>query len=164
MIPLKFQKYNPVIFSKGKRGLIYLFDKRNKKYALKIKNPKSKANNRILNEGKFLELLNKKGMGPELFEFSDEFVCYEFVDGLLLKDFLKLKVNHSKVLLDILKQCEILDSLNINKEEMHKPLKNIIISKNKAVLIDFERCHFSSRPKNVNQFKEFLRRIKRKEL
>jgi len=65
--------------------------------------------------------------------------------------------NPKKVFSEILKQCKTLDELKINKEEMHKPLKNIIIKNNKPILIDFERCHYTLRPKNLNQFKQFPR-------
>jgi len=158
MMPEEYKKYCPKLFSKGKRGLIYVFVKKNKKYAIKIKNPKSKAYNRIMNEGKFLKLLNKYQIGPQIIDFSESFVCYEFIEGIELKECINKKI-HKDIIRSILKQCEIMDNLKINKEEMHKPLKNIIIKKNKAFLIDFERCHYTLRPKNVNQFKEFLRRI-----
>ena len=160
MLPNKFLKYNPILFAKGKRGLIYTFKKNKKILAIKIKNPESKANNRIINEANFLKTLNKYNIGPKLIDYSEDYVCYNFIEGKLLKDYLKENKNPEKVLQDIMKQCETLDKLNINKEEMHVPVKNIIINKkNKPILLDFERCHYTSRPKNVNQFKEFLKRF-----
>ena len=40
---------------------------------------------------------------------------------------------------------------------MHHPVKHIIIGKNrKPVLIDFERCRKTEKPKNVTQFCQFL--------
>ncbi len=164
MIPERYSKYNPVIFSKGRRGLIYIFKKNKTVFALKIKNPNSNAYFRIENEGKFLQLLNKYNIGPKLVDFSQDFVCYKFINGVTLKDYIKNNKNIFNVLKSVEEQCKVLDELNINKEEMHKPLKNIIVKNKKPILIDFERCHFTSRPKNVNQFKEFLRRIKWKGL
>jgi predicted Ser/Thr protein kinase len=38
---------------------------------------------------------------------------------------------------------------------MHHPLKHIIVGR-KPVLIDFERCHDTDKPKNVTQFLMFL--------
>jgi predicted Ser/Thr protein kinase len=159
MIPEHLKKYNPKLFNKGKRGLIYIIKKNKKKFAIKIKNPNSLAFNRIENEINFLKLLNKYKIGPKLKEYGIDYLCYEFIEGDLLKDYLLKSKKPKKVLDEIMKQCEKLDELKINKEEMHHPVKNIIIRKNKPVLIDFERCHFTSRPKNVNQFKEFLRRL-----
>ena len=161
MIPDKFLKYNPVLFARGKRGLVYTFLKDNKTYALKIKNPNSTAQYRLEIEASFLKKLNRYKIGPKIITTGDDYLCYVFIPGITLKEYLKNNKNINKVLDEIKRQCELLDKLKINKEEFHRPLKNIIITKNnKPVLIDFERCHFSSRPKNVNQFNEFLRRIK----
>ena len=159
MVPGKFIKYNPKLFSKGKRGLIYTFEKNKKIFAIKIKNPDSEAIARIQNESNFLQLLNKYKVGPKLIEADKDYIVYKFIEGKTLKEFLKIKKLNKKIVNKIIKQCKILDKLKINKEEMHKPLKNIIIKKNKPVLIDFERCHYTSRPKNVNQFKESMKRI-----
>jgi predicted Ser/Thr protein kinase len=54
--------------------------------------------------------------------------------------------------------------LKVNKEEMHHPHKHILVcAKNKKalipVMIDFERCHLTSKPTNVTQFLEFICRI-----
>ena len=160
MIPEKFKEYNPKLFAKGKRGLIYTFKKNKKTYALKIKNPESEAFNRIQNEAKFLKIVNKYEIGPKLTEFGEGYVCYEFIDGITLKEFLKNNKLNKRLIKDIEKQCKILDKLKINKKEMHFPVKNILIKKNKAILIDFERCSYTIRPKNLNQFKQFLNRFK----
>ena len=160
MLPKKFLKYNPQPFAKGKRGLIYTFKKNNKLIAIKIKNPESKAENRIQIEINFIKIFNKYKIGPKLIEYGEDYFCYEFIEGKTLKEYIKENKNPEKVLNEIMKQCKTMDDLKINKEEMHKPLKNIIVKKNKPILIDFERCHFTVRPKNTNQFKEFLRRSK----
>ena len=57
---------NIKLFDKGKRGVIYTGNYKSKKVAIKVKRPESEAKNRILNEGKFLEILNKKDIGPKL--------------------------------------------------------------------------------------------------
>ncbi|HLC86119.1 MAG TPA: hypothetical protein VJG30_02455 [Candidatus Nanoarchaeia archaeon] len=159
MLPKTYLKFNPAIFSKGKRGLIYLIKKNNKKYAIKIKLPASRAINRINIEADFLKLLNRYNIGPKIIDFGDDFIVYEFVEGITLKEFLKSNNLDKKIINNIIKQCKILDKLKINKEEMHSPLKNIIITRDRMpVLIDFERCHFTSRPKNLNQFREFLKK------
>ncbi len=38
---------------------------------------------------------------------------------------------------------------------MHRPIKHILVGK-KAVMIDFERCHFAKDPKNLRQFLQFI--------
>ncbi len=166
MLPEKYKKYNPQIFAKGKRGIIYTFKNNNKTFAIKIKNPESQAILRINNEANFLKILNKYNIGPKLLESGEDYLIYEFIKGKTLKEFMKAKKLSKKIINGIISQCKILDNLKINKEELHNPVKNIIISKNKPILIDFERCRFTSRPKNLNQFKQFLRKfnVKRKNI
>ena len=67
------------------------------------------------------------------------------------------KGNIKKILKNVFEQLFIMDKLRINKEEMSHPLKHIIANKkNKAVLIDFERCHKTKKPSNATQFSSFL--------
>jgi predicted Ser/Thr protein kinase len=47
--------------------------------------------------------------------------------------------------------------MNSTKEEMHRPLKNAIVTKkNKVVMIDWERSHPSKKPHNVTQLCQFI--------
>jgi putative serine/threonine protein kinase len=100
-------------------------------------------------------------IGPKLL-FSDEgyFVC-EFIEGDFIMDYIG-KSNKGKIkkaLKGILNQLLMLDELKIDKEEMHHPVKHVIVSKNRPYLIDFERCHYSQHPKNITQFCQFLMNI-----
>jgi len=159
MIPKKYLKYNPTFLTHGKRGEIYTFNKNKKKYALKIKRKESQAKNRISNEAKFLKILNKHNIGPKLIDFSSKYLLMEFVKGKPIKEHIKQTQNPNKILIQILNQCFILDQLKINKLEMHKPVKHILIYKNKGTLIDFERCYYTINSKNVTQFCEFINRL-----
>ena len=65
-----------------------------------------------------------------------------------------------RVILNLLEQCALLDSLGLDKEELHHPQKHIIVRKQDdefvPVMIDFERVHNSKKPKNLTQFLQFL--------
>jgi len=63
------------------------------------------------------------------------------------------------VLKIIFNQMFILDKLKINKEEMHHPVKHVIVSNNKPILLDFERCHKTLKPHNVTQFCQYIIRL-----
>lgn len=77
-----------------------------------------------------------------------------------LKVFDKNKKIILKLIKECLEQCFILDSLKVDKEELHHPLKHILITKQKkVVMLDFERCHIVEYPKNVTQFVVFLMRF-----
>lgn len=150
---------NITFFAKGKRGYIYTGKLKGKIVGIKKKNPKSKAKNRIKNEIIFLEIVNMYHIGPKLLKHTNTYFVYEFQEGKYFKEILK-EDNKAKILnisKNLLKQAHILDKLGINKEEFHRPLKNVIIKKyNQPVLIDFERCHYSDSPKNVTQLVQFM--------
>ena len=135
-------------FSKGKRGKIYLIKDKAIKKGLVI---------HIKNEVKWLKILNKYGIGPKLISYKNSYFTYKFVKGKFILNYIKdnNKNKIKKVFINVLKQCRVLDKLKINKKEMHNPYKHIIISK-KVVMIDFERCYITRKPKNVSQFCQFL--------
>lgn len=164
--------------AKGKRGIIYrgLYNKGIKikshiprrkamiPIAIKVPNPQSEAVKRIEHEAGWLQKVNERGIGPRYLFFGENYLVYEFVEGKVIEEWI---AGHSQkeiisVLLDVLQQCFILDSLRVNKEEMHHPQKHIIITANdKPVLLDFERCNITEHPKNVTQFVEYLCRLTR---
>lgn len=135
-------------FSKGKRGKIYLEGI----YAIKKSSPL-----RAKNEVKWLKILNKYNVGPKLVSCNKNSFKYKFIKGEFIIDFIEKNDKNiiKKILLDVLKQCRIMDKLKVNKKEMHNPIKHIIINK-KAFMIDFERCYLTEKPKNVTQFCQFI--------
>jgi len=145
-------------FAKGKRGNVYLCSGKefnvNEKVVVKI----FEREDRALNEAEFLMILNKFSIGPELFFYGDNFIVMEFCGGVPIKDYSFNPVDKSRIIKEVLLQCRQMDLLKINKLEMHKPLKHVIIGK-KVWLIDFERCYYSEKPKNVSQFCEYLVRL-----
>ncbi|MBW2981611.1 DUF2431 domain-containing protein [Candidatus Woesearchaeota archaeon] len=147
--------------AKGHRGLIYKAKWKNKTIVIKRKRPESKAVGRMKNEADWLKVLNKNGIGPK-FRFVDkDYFAYDYVEGEFLPLFLEKasKSKSKKVLIEIMKQCFILDRLKINKEEMHRPLKHVLIDKKLNVtMIDFERTHKTKKPKNLTQFIQYLSR------
>ncbi|MBI1934860.1 methyltransferase [Candidatus Woesearchaeota archaeon] len=144
--------------SKGHRGVVYTGKYKGKKIAIKATNPNSGAFGRIEIESKWLRRLNKNNIGPKLLFAENNYFAYRYVEGDLIVDFVKKsgRVQIKKILQQVLRQAYLLDSLKIDKEEMHHPVKHIIISKNKPVMIDFERAHYSQSPKNVTQLCQFL--------
>jgi len=153
-------------FTKGHRGILYTGIYKRKKVVIKAKLPESKAEGRIENEGNWLKKLNKKNIGPKLIKATKNYFFYEYIKGKFFIDFIKtLKKTEKKLILniikEILKQCFELDKLKVDKEEMHHPLKHILITpKHKVYLLDFERCHLVDYPKNTTQFMVFLIRAK----
>ena len=152
-----------VYFAKGKRGWVYKALYKGKLVCIKRKIPQSTALRTIENEAKFLRILNKYNIGPRFYFKAKNYLVIEFVDGLPIEEFIKSTSNPDsikKVLVEVFKKCRKMDQLKINKEEMHRPKKHILvkIKKKKPVvkLIDFERSHKTKKPKNVTQFCQYL--------
>ncbi|RMF54600.1 hypothetical protein D6745_04830, partial [Candidatus Woesearchaeota archaeon] len=112
-------------FAHGKRGVIHTGFLNGKKVAVKSKRESSEAKGRIKNEAVFLKKLNKHGIGPTFISFKENELIYEFVKGRFIMDFFEKasKKDIREVIKNVLTQCYKLDSLGINKEEMHHPVK-----------------------------------------
>ncbi|MFT4304109.1 MAG: HemK2/MTQ2 family protein methyltransferase [Candidatus Woesearchaeota archaeon] len=153
--------HNSYYLSKGKRGIVYKAKFKNKNIVIKIKNSKSQALNTIINEGNWLKKLNKYNIGPKLYFYDEDMIVMEYIDGILIGDYIKSfnEKKIKKIILLLLDQMYIMDKLKIEKKEMVRPLKHIIIRKDKPVLIDFERVKLVELPGNVTQFLEFLSRL-----
>lgn len=144
--------------AKGKRSVVYTCVLDGRKVAIKVKRKDSKAPVfRIENEANWLRRLNKYNIGPKFISFRDEKLVMGFVEGERFLDWLKNaeKSEVEKVLKEIFRQVRKLDELRVDKEEMHHPIKHILIS-DKVKMIDFERCHVVDKPKNLTQFCQFL--------
>ncbi len=142
-----------IYLAKGKRSIVYLIKG---KLVKKI----SKEWN-IKNEVNWLKLLNKHNIGPKLISLDSNSLTEEYIKGERIDDFLK-KSNEKQikiVLKDVFKQCYKLDKLKVNKFELTNPYKHIIIQNLKPIMIDFERCKFSLKPKNISQFVEFILKL-----
>ncbi|MFH0978816.1 MAG: hypothetical protein V1837_05945 [Candidatus Woesearchaeota archaeon] len=144
--------------AQGKRGVVYTGVYKGTKVAIKTKKAGSKAEGAMANEARMLKAINKQGIGPR-FRFSGkEYLVYEFVEGEFFIDFIghKKRAQIVKVIREIFSQLYKLDQMHINKEEMSRPRKHIIVGNDRAVLIDFERARKTEKPSNVTQFCSFL--------
>jgi predicted Ser/Thr protein kinase len=146
--------------ARGKRGYAFLREEDGTTVLVKRKNPKS-AVDTLANEAYFTNLLNGVGVGPVFISYDKERreLVREYVLGEELRRWLPAagREEVKALLLSILKQCKAMDDLGVNKEEMTRPWKHIIVTPaQNGVLIDFERCRETQLPKNVTQFCQFL--------
>jgi release factor glutamine methyltransferase len=149
--------------TKGHRGLIFVGrQKKGTKYqevTIKIQRWDIGAKGTVNNETTVLEKINKKGIGPQLYDSGDNFFIYKYIPGEFILEYLSHanKKEATEIILDVFKQMRILDLMGLNKEEMHHPVKHVIITpQKKAVLVDFERCKPTHKPQNVTQFCQFV--------
>jgi release factor glutamine methyltransferase len=158
---------NIISLAKGHRGLIYTGLLKKKKITIKIQRPDIDVKDSVDNEVAQLRLLNKRNIGPKVLFSGNNYFAYDYVDGKFVLDFFNdsktKKADVISVLEDVFEQMFVLDSLGVNKEEMHHPVKHIIITAGKAakkdkfnsVLLDFERCKKRDKTHNVTQFAQF---------
>ncbi len=153
MIPPKELRF----YDRGKRGEVFIAFCKNKKLAVKVKRASSKADT-LQNEAYWLKRLNKHGIGPRFFFFDGKALATEFVEGETLEHYARTRTRKEvkALVAELLRQARTLDVIGVNKHEMHRPVKHVIVRQGKPVLIDFERCRFSRKPKNVTQLCQFL--------
>lgn len=146
--------------ARGKRGIVYLEESKGKKVVVKMQRQDITVHT-LENEARWLKILNKQGIGPKIIGFSNGKLAMEYVEGEPLQEWYKeaSKVERKRVIKSILSQCRTMDILQVNKLEMHNPVKHIIVRKTKPVMIDFERCKKTPNPKNVTQFCQFLLKL-----
>lgn len=154
--------------AKGKRGHVYVYKSKvdGKDVCVKEKNPDAEAMGIIENEARFLKIANEHGIGPKILNQDENKVVMEFVQGERILDFIERspKTGIAKVIRDSLDQARTLDEIGVNKFEMTNPYKHIIVNNKKPIMIDFERCRKTNKPKNVNQFIQFITSTKVKHL
>jgi release factor glutamine methyltransferase len=147
------------MFSKGKRGVVEVGFIGKKKVAIKSKRNSSKVDNAIAKEAAWLKIVNKLGIGPKFIAYQDGCLISEFIDGVFLPEFIRIsdKKKIALILQQVMRQCRELDRIWVSKLEMTMPKKHVIITKKmKTVMIDFERCRKTEKPKNVTQFCQYL--------
>ena len=130
--------------------------------AIKVSLPSSDAQSTTHLEGTYLDKVNFFSIGPTVYDYNDDYVIMEFIEGTLIGKWLEQndsQEDETIVLNNILIQLEMLDNSGINKFELTNPYKHIIVKENlDVVLIDFERARFSNKAKNMNQFKEYVKK------
>ena len=147
-------------FARGKRGLIFSGIYNGSKVTIKLKNPNSKSENAMEREYKMIDFLRNEGFTriPKVVLTGHDFFVYEYIDGILIEDFLKKskKSEIIEVIKNVFYSMRELDVIGVNKEEMHRPYKHILISNGDFTLIDFERCKETDKPQNVTQFCQYI--------
>ncbi len=157
---------NKKFLAKGKRGFVYVAQVNNRKFLLKTANSSSDAVGTILKEAKNNQILNGVNVGPRFLYYDDknEYMIRDFVEGKSIFDWMGDNKNYAhykddllSIIMCVLDQCRRMDLLGFNKYEMTNPHKDLLVTSNLDVfIIDFERCRFTIKPKNVTQFCQFL--------
>lgn len=148
---------NIQFLARGKRSEVFKGDFKKRKIAIKVFKT-TDAKIRAKKEAEFLNILNKEKIGPQLLKHKNNYITYKLIDGPTFVAWLKTanKMLALKAIKEILDQCFKLDSLYINKLELNNPKKHILMERNKPKFIDFERCYYTNKPKNLTQICQYL--------
>ncbi len=111
-------------------------------------------------EAKMQSMANSIGVGPKLFDATDDFLLMEFIEGCSIIEWLKRIEEYKierirRVVKELLDQCYRMDKLNLDHGELSDPSKHVIISEN-PVIIDFESSSVSRRVSNLTKIVQYL--------
>jgi putative serine/threonine protein kinase len=147
------------VLGKGRVGLVVSAYKNGCKVALKIRRVDADRAE-MQQEARLLEKANSVHVGPKMLAVSRNFLCMQFVDGVLLPAWLSRKTSEARisvVLRRILDQCWRLDSINMDHGELSHGPKHVLISRqDEPVIVDFESASLNRRPANVTSICQFL--------
>jgi len=147
------------LIGKGRHSLIFLTERNT---VIKRFNPGLQKN--FEKEIYFLNKLRDFKFVPKLISYNEKTleVEMEYISGFSLESLIKNKniKDLTRVVLKSIDICHFLDKIHVQKEEMHRPLKHVILS-DRVVFIDWERSKETEKPSNLTQFLHFLCRDSR---
>jgi predicted Ser/Thr protein kinase len=142
-------------YTNGGTGLIYLGFVQEIPVVIKTlrKDRKIVARNHILNEGKVLEILNKREIGAHLRYYDDSCVIMDYLQGIGIFEYLQTNSSEKSIQMfrELFNQFYVIDQERLDKKEGSRPDKHVILAE-KANLIDFEKTVSSVDPRNLSGF------------
>lgn len=148
------------VLGKGWSSIVVLAIQGNRRVVVKIRRIDSRRKT-LEHEAIILEYLRHTQLAPEPLYWYRDVIVMEFIEGLLLKDYLK-SIKCSKELFylikDVFTSSWLLDKHYIDHSELNRPLTHVIISKsrNKPIFIDFESAKYSLHPHNLTSIASYF--------
>lgn len=153
------QAFNVSVLGKGCVGIVVIAYREHEKVALKIRRVDADRAG-MQHEAQMLDVANSVNVGPKLFDFSDNFLLMQFIDGDLLPRWLEKEIGKKRlkrVLKDVLEQCWRLDKAGLDHGELsHAPKHVIVDGEDKPFILDFETASLNRKPSNVTSIAQFL--------
>ncbi len=150
------------IIGKGHAGLVTLAYHNLYGYvALKIRRMDSKRDS-LRQEALIMKFAEDiKGI-PRVYDYTDDFIIREYIDGYTLKDFIKKNIDSEKIKILLMNLIELfynLDIRGIDVEEIRNPLKQIVVkcgdSRN-VYIVDLESAKIKKNPNNLSRILSFI--------
>jgi len=151
------------VLGKGHVGIVVSACMEKGKAALKIRRADADRET-MRREASMLQIANSVKVGPRLIGFTKNFLLMEFIEGLLLPEWIeKVKGEEDaakrirRVLRDLLEQCWRLDEAGLDHGELSRASKHIMIDhKDNPWILDFETASTTRRASNVTSICQFL--------
>jgi len=147
------------VLGKGCVGIVLIAHVDIKKAALKVRRPDADRS-MMRHEAEMLEKANSVRVGPRLLCYTNNLLLMQFVDGLLLPEWLQQrvgKVRVKKVLREVLEQCWLLDGIGLDHGELSHAPKHVIIDRaDRPVIVDFETASVNRASANVTSICQYL--------
>ena len=141
--------------ARGHKGVVYVAEGATGRVAIKVC-----RDGGARREERWLRRCSDLDIGASLVFAGDECVVMEYVEGPSIGEALDGAVPPGvlfKALRDLLGQCARLDQQGIDKREMNRCQKHVIVSREgRSTLLDFERCQESAKPCNVTGLAQYL--------
>ena len=163
-IEFKGQKtiHNIPVLGKGCVGIVVTAYRKGEKVALKIR--RTDADRQTMqHEAEMLQKANQTNIGPQLLGITKNFLSMEYIEGILLPQWIKTAVEKNQqgrlrhVLHLALEQAWKLDKAGLDHGELSHAPKHIIIRTNDTIcIIDFETASVSRQVSNVTSICQYL--------
>lgn len=154
--------FNLQVLGKGCVGIVVAAHTDKGKVALKIRRVDADRAG-MLHEAEMLRRANSVEVGPNLLGVTENFLLMEFVEGILLPQWVETLKGRGtrhrirRVLRTLLEQCWRLDEEGLDHGELSRAPKHIIVDPNdKAFIVDFETASVNRRVSNVTSTCQYL--------
>lgn len=150
------------VLGKGCVSIVVLAHTGSGEAALKIRRTDADRTS-MKHESEMLRMANSVSVGPRLIGFTDDLLLMEFIDGMLLPDWIE-KIERAQaesrirqVLSDVLEESWRLDELGLDHGELSRASKHIIVShEDDSYILDFESSSINRRTSNVTSICQYL--------
>jgi len=154
--------FNVPVLGKGCVGIVVAAHTKSSRVALKIRRVDADRKG-MEHEARMLVRANSVGVGPSFIGIGKDFLLMEFIDGMLLPEWISnlkgrgIKRRIRQVLKAIIEQCRRLDEVGLDHGELSRAPKHIIIDReDNAYIVDFETASINRRTSNVTSICQFL--------
>lgn len=141
------------IAGKGCVGLVVRARVGKKIQALKIRRVDANRES-MAGEARLHKIANDAGVGPSLYDFSQNFILMEFAEGLSISEWSAARATRTgaqKTARSVLEQCYLLDRAGLDHGQLSRLDRHVIVSSDtQATIIDFETASTGRRTANVS--------------